>query len=190
MIHQLKLEGPFLADAVVCGDKPYEIRVNNRNFAIGDMLCMALYDKAQGRYVKHSVNDYMYTVTYMSKIHDTGMGMAVMGITKTIPSQKAIECLVDTFMSRRVWCNVTMYDETINNCKITNRFPDGTVTINTGDSVLNRHIHEIVWIVDSTTPDSGRSVRCADIGFDKKVDYTNFLSYHVHELYERRVETE
>lgn len=63
MIHKLKIQRPF-ADAIISGDKNFEIRENDRGFQKGDtikFICMdGLITAAY-----HIINDAEYEITYV-----------------------------------------------------------------------------------------------------------------------------
>lgn len=49
MIHELKL-APRYFDAVADGSKPFEVRFNDRNYKVGDVLYLKEYVEEQGHY--------------------------------------------------------------------------------------------------------------------------------------------
>lgn len=49
MIHELKL-APRYFDAVADGSKPFEVRFNDRNYKVGDVLLLKEYVEEQGHY--------------------------------------------------------------------------------------------------------------------------------------------
>ena len=55
-IHDLKIL-PKYFDDVESGKKPFEVRFNDRNFEVGDILCLREYDRGgyTGREVKKKV---------------------------------------------------------------------------------------------------------------------------------------
>lgn len=61
MVHQLKILPKWFED-VAAGKKNFEIRYNDRNFKIGDILILEEYEdgKYTGRRVKRKVNYILY----------------------------------------------------------------------------------------------------------------------------------
>lgn len=51
MIHQLKIQEAF-AEAILCGEKTFEVRVNDRGFQKGDHVVFNVIDQA-GNSVEH-----------------------------------------------------------------------------------------------------------------------------------------
>ena len=48
--HRLK-SWPKFFDAVACGDKAFEVRYNDRNYKLGDILILEKFDPETGRYI-------------------------------------------------------------------------------------------------------------------------------------------
>ena len=63
MIHQLKCESKFFQD-IVAGVKTYEVRLNDRNYAVGDYLALNEIDYSLDR-----EETYMYTYTGNSALY-------------------------------------------------------------------------------------------------------------------------
>ena len=61
MVHQLKILPKWFED-VAAGKKNFEIRKNDRNFKVGDILILEEYEdgKYTGRKVKRKVNYILY----------------------------------------------------------------------------------------------------------------------------------
>lgn len=77
-IHELKAwSEPY--DAVHRGDKPYEIRINDRDYAVGDLLHLREFNPDERRYLSRSL---LASVTYMTKGGDWGLAenLCVLGI--------------------------------------------------------------------------------------------------------------
>lgn len=55
MIHELKIWLRFY-EAVVSGVKPFEVRKNDRNFKVGDTLCLQEYLPIIGKYTGRQIN--------------------------------------------------------------------------------------------------------------------------------------
>ena len=68
MIHNLKTWPEFF-DAVRIGIKKFELRKDDRNFCVGDLLLLQEYDPGTGRYVseegEHAINTVVVSVTYI-----------------------------------------------------------------------------------------------------------------------------
>lgn len=63
MLHKLKILESF-ADVVLWGDKPFEIRENDRGFQKGDLVEYVVIDK-QGGIVHHLLGHQRYEITYV-----------------------------------------------------------------------------------------------------------------------------
>lgn len=104
--HDLKCHpGPF--DAVIRGLKPYEIRVNDRDYRVGDTLLLREWKPPQeteshllpGRYTKRSVR---VRVTYMTGGGEWGLPktLCVLGIVPT--EQKPLLATMSRLMEEMV----------------------------------------------------------------------------------------
>ena len=68
MTHKLKLQKEY-ADAVLSGDKSFEIRFDDRGYQKGDYIQFNVVD---GIYeVNHKLNDKMFIITYI--LHGWGL---------------------------------------------------------------------------------------------------------------------
>lgn len=63
MKHELKIEEQF-ADAILAGDKTFEIRVNDRGYQKGDYIKFRCVDDC-GFHVFHEIEDLTYQITYV-----------------------------------------------------------------------------------------------------------------------------
>lgn len=74
-VHYLKTHPPFFRN-VISGNKPFEIRKNDRDYAVGDVLILQEY--LEGHYSGH---EYTVIVTYLTNFPD-GLreGFVCMGI--------------------------------------------------------------------------------------------------------------
>ena len=63
MMHHLRLNINF-ADAVLSGEKNFEIRRNDRGFQKGDDIVFQVCDD-YGRSMAHELNKHMYHITYV-----------------------------------------------------------------------------------------------------------------------------
>lgn len=67
MRHELKILKPF-ADAIVSGDKTFEIRKNDRGFNRGDLVhftCVGDTETILASETDHSIRDYLYEISYV-----------------------------------------------------------------------------------------------------------------------------
>lgn len=78
MIHDLKLNHRY-ADAVLSGEKPFEIRLNDRGFQKGDTVVFTVVDDLKIT-MAHPLNRQPFVITYL--IHGFGLqdGWCVFGI--------------------------------------------------------------------------------------------------------------
>lgn len=64
MTHELKLYEDF-ADAVLCGDKNFEVRKNDRGFQKGDLVKFRVIDRAMKIATGHPLDDETFEITYV-----------------------------------------------------------------------------------------------------------------------------
>lgn len=74
MRHELKIEEVF-ADAIVGGDKNFEIRNNDRGFQKGDIIKFIPLDR-----LHHPINKKLYQITYVLSGYGLKEGFCVFGI--------------------------------------------------------------------------------------------------------------
>jgi hypothetical protein len=74
-IHELKTWQPFF-DALVKGNKTFEIRENDRAFGVGDTLVLKEWDNVHNLYTGREVRR---VVTYITSMHQQ-YGYVVMGL--------------------------------------------------------------------------------------------------------------
>lgn len=65
MLHELKYAGLDLCDAVYSGAKKYEIRKNDRNFQVNDIIKPIPVDRS-GSAIDHPVANKRYKITYVT----------------------------------------------------------------------------------------------------------------------------
>ena len=70
MKHELKIEEQF-ADAILAGNKTFEIRLNDRGYQKGDYIKFRCVDNC-GFNVYHKINGLTYQITYVL----SGWGLA------------------------------------------------------------------------------------------------------------------
>lgn len=80
MIHQVKCEHQFFED-VVRGNKPFEVRKNDRNYQVGDYLAMNELTEDKTGYTRRSA---LFVIDYVLRYEDMplalGYDYAVLGI--------------------------------------------------------------------------------------------------------------
>lgn len=74
--HELKIR-PEYFKAVVLGDKMFEIRKNDRDFRVGDIIVLHEWDEERGYTGKHTLVDITYVLTDTEFVKE---GFAVLGI--------------------------------------------------------------------------------------------------------------
>ena len=62
-IHDIKLHENF-ADAVLCGEKNFEIRENDRGYQKGDKVRFKVVNNS-GLHVFHDIENQLYMITYL-----------------------------------------------------------------------------------------------------------------------------
>ena len=67
--HRIKLSWHY-ADAVLTGEKPFEIRYNDRGYQKGGLVLFEVVDDIKLR-VPHTLNDYVFEITYL--VHGYGL---------------------------------------------------------------------------------------------------------------------
>ena len=80
-IHNLKILNDF-ADAVVIGDKTFEIRENDRGYQKGDYIKFQAIGKT-GLQNQHAINDRVYLITFVMNGWGIKNGYVVLGIKET-----------------------------------------------------------------------------------------------------------
>ena len=78
MTHYIKIEKSF-ADAVLCGDKTFEIRKNDRGYQKGDYIQFIPMD-GLSKDIFHPLKDKVYTITYVMNGYGLENGYVVFGI--------------------------------------------------------------------------------------------------------------
>ena len=63
MLHELKIR-PDFADAVIAGEKNFELRPNDRGFQRGDEIRFRVFDR-DGIYYEHEIQRHFYVITYV-----------------------------------------------------------------------------------------------------------------------------
>lgn len=78
--HYIKLRFEY-AGAVLCGDKNFEIRYNDRGYQKGDLVRFSVVDE-EGNRMNHEINHEMFEISYL--VHGYGLkdDWCVFGIKK------------------------------------------------------------------------------------------------------------
>lgn len=80
--HKIKIREEF-ADAVLSGDKCFEVRVDDRGYQKGDLVQFNVVDSTpDDLYMPHPLNEVTYEITYV--LHGWGLreGYAAFGIAR------------------------------------------------------------------------------------------------------------
>lgn len=77
-VHNLKILNDF-AEAVLMGDKTFEIRENDRGYQKGDYIKFQAIDK-NGTPNRHLINDKLYLITFVMNGWGIKNGYVVLGI--------------------------------------------------------------------------------------------------------------
>lgn len=80
-VHNLKILNDF-ADAVVMGDKPFEVRENDRGYQKGDYIKFRAIDN-NGTPNRHCINDKLYQITFVMNGWGIKNGYVVLGIKES-----------------------------------------------------------------------------------------------------------
>lgn len=88
MTHKLKLNINF-CDAVLCGDKNFEIRFNDRGYQKGDYVKFIPYD---GCVCCHAISEKVYKITYVTNGFGLEKDWVVFGIKEVNAPEGASNC--------------------------------------------------------------------------------------------------
>ena len=81
-IHKLKFKGEALCDAVYEGRKPFEIRFNDRNYEVGDLIYPIPLDNDLNP-IEHPIAKCIYKITFVIKdTPELAPGYCVFGIER------------------------------------------------------------------------------------------------------------
>lgn len=86
-IHNLKILNNF-ADAVVAGDKTFEIRKNDRGYQKGDYIIFQAVDEKETKN-PHAINERAYRITYVLNGWGLKKGYVALGIKESAAIQYA-----------------------------------------------------------------------------------------------------
>lgn len=76
--HKLKIKEDF-ANAIITGDKSFEIRKNDRGFQRGDLIEFVVVDD-KGVAYQHKIDEYLYRINYVMNGYGLKNGYVVFGI--------------------------------------------------------------------------------------------------------------
>lgn len=77
--HDLKLSTEF-CDAVLSGEKTFEVRKNDRGFQTGDLIRFIPTDGTVREHAKHEISGHTYKITYILNGWGLKNGYVVLGI--------------------------------------------------------------------------------------------------------------
>lgn len=79
MTHEIKIEKPY-ADAVLSGDKTFEVRYDDRGYQKGDEIEFTVIDSKDNSPITHPLDGRIFYITYV--LHGWGIkdGWCVFGI--------------------------------------------------------------------------------------------------------------
>ena len=188
MVHQLKLAGMDLANAVNEEDKTFEIRLNDRGYQVGDMLLQSLWDGVAKQFVSHDVSSQCFLVTYVSTIEFDCKEHVVMGLHRAVTARTVLMALADKFRLTETVCSVITFGMQYDNVKIVHLGVD-TIAIRNEDGkdeFLN--VHNVVWIVPNKEfTEETRSVSYSDLDFWPQVSEDDFQTKHHYDIFMKRV---
>lgn len=186
MIHQLKLAGLDYANAVLSGDKNFEIRLADRDYQVGDMLYQSLWDTQAGRYVHHKVSDHLYMVTYVATMNTADGVTNVLGIRKACRSSVVVYSLLEKFRDEGTLCDIVMFGTQYERALIfsVNR---KTVEINVLGEIYTIDTKDVLWVSSCEVPeDYRRDVTYWFVGLPDIVRECDFTDEHLYDLYYAR----
>jgi len=76
--HKLKIKEDF-ANAIITGEKNFEIRKNDRGFQRGDLIEFVVVDD-KGVAYHHEIDEYLYKINYVMNGYGLKNGYVVFGI--------------------------------------------------------------------------------------------------------------
>lgn len=91
MLHTLKLQRKY-ADRIIDGQKTFEVRLNDRDYQVGDLIIFNVIDSDNpDEPVTHKINDKEYEITYVHTNY--GMDRGNYKYDYVILGIKPINCL-------------------------------------------------------------------------------------------------
>lgn len=86
MIHELKIYKSF-ADAIISGDKNFEVRHNDRGFQKGDKIRFKVEDNSE-KIEDHPISKKLYEITYVLNSWGINEGFVVFSIKEASEDNK------------------------------------------------------------------------------------------------------
>lgn len=86
MIHELKIFKSF-ADAIISGDKTFEVRHNDRGFQKGDKVRFKVEDHSE-KSEDHPISEKLYEITYVLNSWGINEGYVVFSIKEAADDNK------------------------------------------------------------------------------------------------------
>lgn len=100
--HEIKLNVKF-CDDVLNGIKTFEIRKNDRNYKVGDLIKFLPWDPSSSKYAIHEVHDKTYKIKYILSgygLQDGYIAMVIEDVDKEAKSSADCECCKETAKAR------------------------------------------------------------------------------------------
>lgn len=183
MIHQLKLVGTDYADAVLSGDKNYEIRFNDRGYSVGDILYQSLYTIGDEVYKHHPVSDYMYVVTFLSSMGTD----CILGIHRAFRSNLVINALLRKFCDDKAQCKITLFGDVFDQAIITS-VNWNSIDVNVSGVLKRLNTREVVWV--EPVDHDGRSIEYCSMDFLEILYPSDFTNTHLYDIFRKRYDFE
>ena len=97
--HAIKIKEMYF-NAVLSGEKTFEIRKNDRDYKVGDIIHFVPVDDECGMIIPHEPNAYKITYVFHGGEYGLEEGYCVFGITSEAHDREIREKIVDEFVSR------------------------------------------------------------------------------------------
>lgn len=189
MVHLLKLscsvldDAIQLAQAVVDGRKTYELRVNDRDYRVGDLIIMSVYDLNKTHFVKHHVSNAAYVISYITKDGNTKV---ILGIKLAVPSNNIIDAIILRYKSI-IPCDIYTKDgKVIKNAIITTAYSNSLTCTISYDEKCMVDRDNILWIQNSNYSDYALGVEYNKINLNYELQLQDFYSDLAYSLFEKR----
>lgn len=89
-LHNIKISEEY-ADSVLCGDKKFEVRRNDRGYQKGDIVHFQVVDNKAKLPIEHRLNKFTFKITYVFSGFGLQEGMVVFGIAIQYDPENATE---------------------------------------------------------------------------------------------------
>lgn len=90
MIHKIKLMEAF-ADAVLSGEKNFEIRLNDRGYQKGDYVRFIVTTSGGMKRISHPVDERLFVITYVLNGFGLEANYCVFGIRPCLENEGVVE---------------------------------------------------------------------------------------------------